>query len=340
MRGEAAVGDQDAVLGQRAVRARPSAAPCRSAPRRRRGAAPPSRRHAAIRSATSAGVAGRARGLRRGERGASRSSRPGARVAPERRPSAGCSGRSPRPRCRGGSAACRAAAGCSAWSRSRRACSRRPAAVGGLDQVVGDPRVAAEEAGRERMAAGDRALAGQRVRDRDRRAPRRRPAAARRRPTGGCRRRRGSSGARAARAAPPPRRPPRASGRQRSAGTRVVRVGRQARRRRSRSVPWATSSGTSSTTGPGRPEVATLKARRTSSGIRGVRSIRITSLTAGRRISSCRLSWVMFFQECVAVAVADERDHRRAGVQRLDQRGHEVGRAGAERGVAHARPGR
>ena len=58
------------------------------------------------------------------------------------------------------------------------------------------------------------------------------------------------------------------------------------------------SSGTSSTTGPGRPDVATAKARRTSSGIRDRVSIRITSFTAGRRISSCRHSWVMFFQEC------------------------------------------
>ena len=64
-------------------------------------------------------------------------------------------------------------------------------------------------------------------------------------------------------------------------------------------VPWATSSGTSSSTGPGRPEVATANARRTSSGMRAVISTRISSLTAGRRISTWRDSWVMFFQECM-----------------------------------------
>ena len=39
--------------------------------------------------------------------------------------------------------------------------------VGGGDQIVGDARVAAEQPGRERMRAGDRALAGHRVRDRN-----------------------------------------------------------------------------------------------------------------------------------------------------------------------------
>jgi len=63
--------------------------------------------------------------------------------------------------------------------------------------------------------------------------------------------------------------------------------------------PWQTSSGTSSRTGPGRPEVATAKARAKSSGTRAVCSTRINSLTAGRRISTCRHSWVMFFQEWV-----------------------------------------
>jgi len=40
----------------------------------------------------------------------------------------------------------------------------------------------------------------------------------------------------------------------------------------------------------------------------------------------------------LAVGIADDRDLRHAGVQRLDQRGHQVGGAGPERGVAHARP--
>ena len=49
----------------------------------------------------------------------------------------------------------------------------------------------------------------------------------------------------------------------------------------------------------GRPQVASMKARFTNSGSRSIRSTRSTSFTAGRRISSCRLSWVMFFQLCV-----------------------------------------
>ena len=48
----------------------------------------------------------------------------------------------------------------------------------------------------------------------------------------------------------------------------------------------------------GRPVVATWKARRTNSGIRSIFSTRINSFDAGARISVCRLSWVMFFQEC------------------------------------------
>ena len=59
------------------------------------------------------------------------------------------------------------------------------------------------------------------------------------------------------------------------------------------------SSGTSSTTGPGRPLVATAKARRTSSGMRSIFSTRSTSLTTGRSTSSWRASWVMFFHECM-----------------------------------------
>ena len=39
--------------------------------------------------------------------------------------------------------------------------------VGRRDQLVGDAGIAAEQAGRERMRAGDRALAGHRVRDRN-----------------------------------------------------------------------------------------------------------------------------------------------------------------------------
>jgi hypothetical protein len=108
-------------------------------------------------------------------------------------------------------------------------------------------------------------------------------------------------------------------------------------RKRVSAVSWARSSGTSTTTGPGRPVVAIMKARRTSSGIRSIRSTRSTSLTAGRRISSWRLSWVMFFQEW-ARWLSPTSGTGHAGVQALDQRGHEVGRIRPEGGIAHADP--
>ena len=61
-------------------------------------------------------------------------------------------------------------------------------------------------------------------------------------------------------------------------------------------------------------------------------------LAAGRRISVWRDSWVMFFQECTRCDIADEHHHRRAGVERLDQAGDQVGRAGPERRVDEADP--
>ena len=61
---------------------------------------------------------------------------------------------------------------------------------------------------------------------------------------------------------------------------------------------------------------------------------------AGLRISVWRDSWVMFFQECSAVRIADEHHHRRAGVERLDEPGDEVRGAGAERRVGKADPAR
>ena len=100
--------------------------------------------------------------------------------------------------------------------------------------------------------------------------------------------------------------------------------------------PWQTSSGTSSTTGPGRPEVATAKARRTSSGMRLVASTRISSFTAGRRISTWPRLLRHVLPGVIAVGVADDRDMRHAGVERLDQRGDQIGRARSERRVAHA----
>ena len=103
--------------------------------------------------------------------------------------------------------------------------------------------------------------------------------------------------------------------------------------------PWQTSSGTSSTTGPGRPEVATAKARRTSSGMRLVRSTRISSLHGGPEdLDLARLPGSCSSRNASRLRVADDRDHRHAGVERLDQPGDEVGGAGPERRVAHAGP--
>ena len=76
---------------------------------------------------------------------------------------------------------------------------------------------------------------------------------------------------------------------------RVVRSGTPNSAGGNSCSPCATSSGTASTTGPGRPAVATASARRSSSGTRRTLSTRISSLAAGRRISLCRASCVMFF---------------------------------------------
>ena len=205
--------------------------------------------------------------------------------------------------------------------------------------VVGDARVAAEQAGRERMRAGDRALAGHRVRDRNADTPPR------------------------ARAAPsyaseiwmPP--PTSSSGRSAlamSAAARVelCRIGPRAARlrlerawvdpeigsHRNRARRAQTSSGTSMTTGPGRPLVATAKARRTCSGMRLVTSTRITSFTAGLQHFDLPRLLRHVLPGMLAVGVADDRDLRNAGVEALDQPGDEIGRAGPERRVAHAGP--
>ena len=101
-------------------------------------------------------------------------------------------------------------------------------------------------------------------------------------------------------------------------------------------APWQTSSGTSSSTGPGRPEVATAKARRTSSGMRLVISTRISSLTAGLQDFDLAAFLGHVLPGMRAVGVAGDRDDRDAAIQRLDEAGDEVGRAGAERAVANA----
>ncbi len=89
-----------------------------------------------------------------------------------------------------------------------------------------------------------------------------------------------------------------ASGRVRRAGTRAVARSAWRSPAAKACSACATSSGTSITTGPGRPDVATVYARRTTSGTRSTASTRISSLTAGRRISTCLASCVMLRQEC------------------------------------------
>ena len=72
-------------------------------------------------------------------------------------------------------------------------------------------------------------------------------------------------------------------------------------------VAWATSSGTSTTTGPGRPEVATAKARATIPGMRSTASTRRNALQAGRRIAAWSVSWVMLspaWRRCASPTIA------------------------------------
>ena len=185
------------------------------------------------------------------------------------------------------------------------------------DQVVGDARIAAEQAGRERMRAGDRALAGHRVRDRDAEALgereqrvvalarcgcRRRPAAAAARPWRSAPRRARDRAGRGGCGAPAPSASPR-----RPRNPRRRNRARRGRRPPARRAP----------PGPGRPLVATAKARRTSSGMRLVTSTRISSLTAGLQDFDLPRLLGHVLPGMLAVGVAGDRDHRHAGVQRL-----------------------
>jgi len=72
--------------------------------------------------------------------------------------------------------------------------------------------------------------------------------------------------------------------------------------------------------------------------MRAVISTRISSFTAGRSISTWRLSWVMFFQECMRLVSPVIATIGMPPFSGLDESGDEVGRAGSERAVAM--PGR
>ena len=101
-------------------------------------------------------------------------------------------------------------------------------------------------------------------------------------------------------------------------------------------VAWQMSSGTSTITGPGRPEVATRKARRVSSGMRCTASMRRNFL-AGRP-QDLDLAGLLrhVLAGVVAMRVADQHHQRRAGIQRFHQAGDEVGGARPERGIRQA----
>jgi hypothetical protein len=169
-------------------------------------------------------------------------------------------------------------------------------AVGGVDQLVGDARGSGEQPDIQRMRAGDAALAAHRVRDRDR---------LRLGESEQCR-----VALRQMDAAADQQQRPLGAGDQLCGAVDVGAVGADAagRDRQGRGVDReilgdeivravAHVLGHVEQDRSGRPEVATAKARRVSSGMRLVCSTQISSLTAGFKISAWRHSCVMFFQE-------------------------------------------
>ena len=98
------------------------------------------------------------------------------------------------------------------------------------------------------------------------------------------------------------------------------------------------SSGSASTTGPGRPAVATRQARATYSGIRRASSIRAAHLAIGAEEGG-----EVDFLEALAVAVAardvaDEQDHRGRILERDMDPAAGVGRAGPAGDEGDSRP--
>ena len=309
--GKPAIGDQDAVRRQCLVELaaeprhvdRPLARNGGAAPPRRAmtPSGPGSRRH--NRRAPPALASPRRRAPRRDPR-----ARPWRRPTAPRLPAG--SGRSPRRRCRDGSAGSFPAATHSAWSRSRRACSRRR-----------------RDSPRPRSARWRCANSGRRARPKADGCRRCRPCRSSYARPGSTAPRQSASSASypAERWMPPPTRISGRLARAISAAARAMSA-RSGRMRRAGTLnvdgsiakssavkscsPWQTSSGTSSSTGPGRPEVATAKARRSSSGTRLVSSTRISSLTAGPQ----DLGLPAFLRHVLpgmrAVGVAGQRDDR------------------------------
>ena len=138
-------------------------------------------------------------------------------------------------------------------------------------------------------------------------------------------------------------------GEQRRGALDVGSVGPRAARRRRRSsrigpevafvelvFAVATSSGTSTTTGPGRPRGRDRE--RAADVLRDALDDLDPDHLLGHRPQDLELPRLLrhVLPGVVAVRIADDRDDRDAGVERLDQAGHEVGGAGAERRIDHA----
>ena len=173
--------------------------------------------------------------------------------------------------------------------------------VGLLDQRVGDAVVAAEQAGAERIGAGDRALAGHGVRDRESRGRAAKAASTSSAAARCARRRRRSMSGRLASASSAAARA--VVGAVRPAAERGRRLVAPDRRRnprpRTAACAWQTSSGTST---HDRPRPARGRDREGAAHQLGdaARRPRCGSApcTPGAGSRSGAHSWVMFFQEC------------------------------------------
>jgi hypothetical protein len=210
-------------------------------------------------------------------------------------------------------------------------------AVGGRDEIVRDPRVAAEEPGRERMHAGDRPLSGERVRDRGAEhlcEPEERPVRTREmgaaagedhRPLRLPEHRRGAADVIRRRAGAPRRG---AQGRRLEielvAGEVVLAM---------RHVLRHVEHDGAGAAGGGDGESATHELGH------AARQLDADQLLH-RRTEDFDLARLLghVLPGMGAMRVASDRDHGHAGVQRLDERGDEVGGARSERAVADARP--
>ena len=310
--------------GRHTGSARGSAAACRSAARRsllapRASSHPGARRSRHLVHVRAAAPCWPQR-RERGHGGPARASPTSADVTGVERPTSSASTSIAR-------AARRAGGATSAGSRSPRACTDGDEQSAALDEVVGDRRVAAEQADVERVGAGDRALAA-----RSCGRPGSTSAAA------------SSASAACApeRCTPPPARmsgrlaapsEPRGATRRRRRRARRERGGGAGARRRELVVAELDDA-VGDVLGdvehdrarPPRRRDRESPAHELGDAARDLDAQEL--LTAGRRSRTWSVSWVMCRPACVALRVADDGDDRAAGVERLDQAGDEVRRAG------------